>query len=214
LTVLRILVVCLLFSVLSAFAEGLQVWNTTEFIAFEKSRFRIEGFGIVRTRDYMTDPYDVRAGGTLRTRVTSRLSFSAGALRRWTDSGGRERERQNRFYGGPIFIAFEKPVRLECITQYERHNVPGADFNRYKQRFEVDIQRNGLSPLFFHEFTARHEGLVRSRSLLGFRWRSGSGARLDVGYQFESIKTGNAWAPRHSIRTTLALGHLFGRPSR
>ncbi len=194
-------------------AADLQVWNTTEFTLLEKNGVRLRGFGVVRARNHFADAYDNRLGGEASYRFTPRLRFSGGYLSRWVDPDGSGTHRENRFFAGPAILLTHAPIRLEAATRYERYvGVYGKpDFNQYKQSIEIERRRKALSPFLAQQFTFRSEGFQRSRSVAGLRWRSESGRELEIGYQFESYRSGSAWIPRHSVRTGVDLGKVFGR---
>jgi len=194
-------------------AADLQVWNTTELAALATSRFTWEVFGVVRIRDRVHDAYDDRLGSLLRVTATPRLSLSVAYLRRYNNFDRLGTHPENRFFTGPTVLLALRPLRVEWVSLYERHFVICGveDFSRYKQRFEIERVRRGAAPFIYEEATFKREGFVRTRTLAGVRWRFESGARFEIGYQFESLKWGTAWMPRHSIRSTLNLGTLFDR---
>lgn len=203
----------LLAAVSAARASDLQVWNTTEITALAANRVGWDVYGVVRTCDHVSSAYDHRFGTLLRVAATRRLWLGAGYLRRYVNPDRLGMRPENRFVAGTTVIPTLRPVRLEWVSLYERHfairGVP--DFNRYKQRFEIERLRRGPAPFLYEEMTFRREGFVRTRTLAGLRWRFPSGARFEIGYQFESLRVGGAWRPRHAIRTTLNLGVLFDR---
>lgn len=191
----------------------LQVWNTTEFAALKTERWTWEMFGVMRVRDQLSDAYDNRVGSLLRVTAGPRLGLGAGYLRRYVNFDRLGMHAENRFFAGPTVQVGLRPVRLEWVTLYERHfGIRGVkDFDRYKQRVELERVRRRASPFVYEEMTFKREGWVRTRTLAGLRWRFQSGARFEVGYQFESLLVGSGWMPRHSIRSTLNLGALFER---
>lgn len=200
----------------AARASDLQVWNTTEITALATDRVGWDVYGVVRARDHLSSAYDDRFGTLVRVAVARRLSLGAGYLRRYVNPGRLGMRPENRFVAGTTVIPKLRPVRLEWVSLYERHfAIRGVrDFNRYKQRLEIERPRRGPAPFLYEEMTFRREGFVRTRSLAGLRWRFPSGARFEIGYQFESLKVGSAWLPRHAIRSTLNLGVLFDRRRR
>jgi hypothetical protein len=194
----------------------LQAWNTTEFAALKTERWTWEMFGVMRVRDHVTDAYDDRVGTLLRVATTPRLGLGVGYLRRYVNFDRLGMHPENRFFAGPTVQVALRPVRVEWVSLYERHfAIRGVrDFNRYKQRVELERMRRGVSPFVYEEMTFKREGFVRTRALAGVRWRWPSGTRFEVGYQFESLLVGTGWMPRHSIRSTLNLGVLFDRRRR
>ncbi len=206
---------CVLFLLLAPGLWGadLQVWNMTELAALKTERWTWEMFGVMRARDHLSDAYDNRLGSLLRVAATPRLGLGAGYLRRYVNFDRLGTHPENRFFAGPTVLVASHPVRVEWLSLYERHfAIRGVkDFNRYKQRVELERARRGASPFFYEELTFKREGFVRTRTLAGLRWRFPSGARFEVGYQFESLRVGSGWMPRHSIRSTINLGVLFDR---
>lgn len=194
----------------SSSAADLQFWNLTEFTLAESRRMSWQVFAALRTRNHLTDAYDERLGTTVRLQANRRLSLSASYLRRWVDPEGHGFHRENRLYGGPTILLFEHPLHVWSVTLYERHiAIPGqADFNRYKQRIEIERARHGLSPFLAEEVTFLRQSFYRLRSRAGFRWRFHSGRSFELGYQFETIKTSGVLRPRHSIQANLSLGRL------
>ena len=91
----------------------------------------------------------------------------------------------------------------DAKTSYERHFAApvAADFNRYRQRFEVERGSRNSTPWLSTEIAFRHDGFSRSRSRAGWRWRTTAGHEVSFAYQFESVRGGQAWLPRHAIVT-------------
>jgi hypothetical protein len=186
-------------------AADVQAWNAVEVLMAQIGRARVEFAGTLRARDHLSDPYDARAGLVLKVPLLPRLTGVGGYLRRFHDPTGRSRHQQNRFYAGPRFLFSRRPVRAEGGWLYERHSSvlgqPG--FNRYKYLADIERTRSALSPFLYVELAARDGRLVRSRHFAGVRLRGENGRTFEVGYQFETMRVGSAWAPRHSVRSTL-----------
>lgn len=170
-------------------------------------------FGAVRARDRVSAAYDEPLGNQLRMSLTPRLNLQGGYLRRWVDPDRTGFHAENRLFLSPSVLLARQPLRLEWVSLYERHiAVPGrTDFNRYKQKLDLERTRRRVSPFLWEELTFCRQGFVRSRMLAGVRWRFPSGARFEVGYQYEKLKAAGLWAPRHTLRTTLNLGVLVRR---
>lgn len=211
---MRWLCACLLLAPLSlsnTYAGDLQFWNQTEFTLVQAGRTEWKAFGVLRTRNHVTEAYDSRVGTLVSFALTPRLSLGAGYLSRWLDPDGRGAHQENRIYGGPTVRLLEGPMRLQSVTLYERHIGVRSqpDFNRYKQRLEFEKASRKSSPFLSSEVAFWRHGFLRWRSMAGLRWRFESGRSFEVGYQFESIRTGGALAPRHAIRTNFNLGKLW-----
>jgi hypothetical protein len=193
------------------FCGGLEVWNTTGVTAVQAGRFGWRLFAAVRTRSHFTHAYDFRAGSELSVELSPRFSFTAGYLRRRLDPSNSSPHWENRVYGTPSWILSSRPLLINLVAVFE-HNfgIPGAPaYNRYRPRLELEKKRQRFSPFLAEEFTFRREGFVRSRTAAGVRWRSESGVTVEVAYQFDTAKSGNAWIPRHAIRSALNFGSLF-----
>ena len=95
----------------------------------------------------------------------------------------------------------QRGVHIEGTTLYERHigrpDVP--DFNRYRQQIKMERPRARVSPWLYQSVAFERRGFVRSRSRLGVRWRFTAGHALRGAYQYESIRAGATWRPRHAI---------------
>jgi len=193
-------------------AADVQVWNTTQFTVLEKRGFHLRGFGVVRARNHLTGAYDNRLGVDASYRLASRLSVIGGYLSRWVDPDEEGSHRENRLFAGPSVLLARAPFLIQATTRYERFvGVYGeSDFNQYKGSIDVERRRRKASPFLVQQFNFRNQGLQRSRSIFGIRWRSESGRGLEIGYQFDSHKSGPAWVPWHSIRTGIELGPIFG----
>lgn len=191
--------------------EGLEVWNTTEVVAVESGRFAWSLFGAVRTRNHFTHAYDFQAGSELAVRLGSRFSLTGGYLRRRLDPTGRSAHWEHRVYGSPAVLLASRPLQIQWTTIIERNfGIPNAPaYSRYRPRLEFEKHGKGFSPFLAEEFTFRREGFVRSRSAAGIRWHSESGVTVEIAYQFDTAKSGNAWVPRHAIRTVLSFGLPF-----
>jgi hypothetical protein len=193
-------------------AQDLQLWNTTEFTALQARRWKVEGFGVLRTCDHVSSAYDRRVGSLVRFSLSPGLSLAGGYMRRWTDADGAGIRGQNRFSFGPTVVWRSRPLAVEWVSLAEHHRIHGeAPFMRYKQRVEIQHTRAGWAPFFYEEIAFRREGFTRFRSLLGLRKGFHGGRRFEIGYQFETLGEATVWIPRHSIRTTLVVGSLFAR---
>ena len=170
----------------------------------DTSKARLQFSATARTRDRVSELYDSRLAGVLTVPLSSRLAVRAAYLLRSVIPISGVRDRQNRFFFGPRFTALNGPVRLDLIGWYERHTHVAARpaFNRYKTGFDVERPRGGLSPFLSVELTILDQTLARSRHMTGMRWRSESGYDIELGYQYETLRSGSVWMPRHAVRST------------
>ncbi|MCS6954188.1 MAG: DUF2490 domain-containing protein [Bryobacterales bacterium] len=187
---------------------GLEVWNTTELTLRNAGRLRWSVFGVVRTRNHLTHAYDFRLGSQLAIVVSPRFSVTTGYLRRRLDPTRLQPHWENRVYATPSVILAARPLEFKALSIVERNfGIPGGPgYNRYRPRVELERRRKRISPFLAEEFTFRREGFVRSRSAAGVRWRAESNVTFEVAYQFDTIRTGQAWRPRHALRTVLTFG--------
>jgi hypothetical protein len=189
--------------VASANATDLQAWSSGEFTVLQTRKAQLQVSATARTRDHVSELYDSRLAGVLTLPVSRRLAVRAAYLLRSVTLEG-NRDRQNRFFFGPRFTALQRRVKLDLIGWYERHThvATRPAFNRYKAGFDLERQHRGVSPFLYVEQAVLDGALSRSRHIAGVRLRSESGYEIEVGYQFETLNTGSAWAPRHSLRST------------
>ena len=191
----------------AALAGDVQSWNAADAEVLHAGRLGWSVSGAVRIKDSLGNLYDRRAGTVVGVDLGHNVRVSGGYLIRNKEYGENHFRWQQRFTTGLGYDLFHRRgVRVEGLTLYERHFTPKgyADFNRYRQRFEVEFGKKGLSPWLYQDFTFLNQGFVRSRSRAGLVWRTGSGYSFSVAYQFETIRnpSGSAWYPRHSIVTS------------
>ncbi len=156
-----------------------------------------------RVRDRFGSLYDRRLGTVIGVDLGHRFTASGGYLVQNKEHSENRFLWEQRLTAGLGYELFRHgSVRVEGLTLYERHFTPSgyADSNRYRQRFEMESRKKGLSPWLYEDFTFLNEGFVRSRSRAGLLWRS-RGYYFAVGYQFETIRNppGSSWHPRHAI---------------
>jgi hypothetical protein len=188
----------------SLFAGDLQFWNDLEYRIIRSGRFQGTLLGRLRFAETIDELYDRRAGGRLEYTIGNGVSVEAGYLFRNVRVGDLF-VNENRLVTGISYPIVRRAVTVEGTTLYERHIVPLADFNRYKQEFEASYHEKPLSPWVYQQFTFKQgEGFVRSRSRVGIRFK-GPMYSFKVAYQFESLSTGSAWTPRHTIYTELGI---------
>jgi hypothetical protein len=149
------------------------------------------------------DLYDRRAGTEFIYKLPGGVGLVGAYLYRNQEWAGTSAD-ENRLTAGVTYPLIRgRKLRVQGTTLYERHLVETEPhFNRYRQRFEISQPGRSVSPWIYQDFTFRQDqGFIRSRSRLGLRWRQRSGYTIKVAYQFESIASGSAWVPRHSIFT-------------
>lgn len=189
-------------------AGDLQSWNSFDLKLLQSGRLAWNVGGQMRTWDHLSDTFDRRAGTNLTFDVGRGVKVEAGYLLRHKDwTGVSEIDWDHRLVGGLAYPILRRFVIVEGTTLYERHiGQPGIQaFNRYRQRFEIERRRTGVSPFLYQDLTFKREGFVRSRSRLGVRWSLHRGYDLAVSYQFESFREGSTWRPRHAIYTELKI---------
>ena len=134
--------------------------------------------------------------------------MEGGYLLRHQDPDGAGFHDEHRRFVGPTLVLTRRVVTVRSTTQYEWHLVltNRPNFNRYRERIEMEKLRQGISPFVSTEVAFHREGLARSRSRAGVRWRFRPGCQLELAYQFESLRGGTAWVPRHVLRTAIHFG--------
>lgn len=202
---------CTLTLQLCAQAADLQSWNSVDFGVFAAKRVRVWGTATIRFRDHLHSTYDSYLGSMARVALNSRWGVTAGYLHRRVNPDRTSLRPEHRFVAAPSFLVHPGKTRVETAVQFERvkpiDNAPS--FNRYRPRVLLERIRPGLSPFLSTEGLFFKEQFYRSRNLAGVRWRFERGSMIEMGYQFEIMRAGAAWIPRHSIRTTLVLGDIL-----
>jgi hypothetical protein len=196
---------CLLLTASSSTrASDLESWNYVGVNAVDTKRFDWSVAGSGRIRDSLSSLYDRRFSTRAAVAPNHRFGVLVGYILRNHTVSEPEFDWNHRFTAGLTYHLIQRDVAVTGSTLYERHigNAGIADFNRYRQLFEVRRPAARVSPWFAQSLAVKRTGFVRSRSRLGVRWTYGAGRSLAVAYQFESLKNGSAWAPRHAIYTS------------
>ena len=188
-------------------ADDVQSWTDVDVRVLEAGRIAWTVGGVARIRDSLGSVYDRRAQTDVDVALTDLLTVTLGYILRNhvpTDAGF---DSNHRLSAGLSYPILRRGVRVEGTTLYERHvgrpDVP--DFNRYRQQVELERPRARLSPWFYQSVAFKRRGFVRSRSRMGVRWRFTAGHSVRGGYQYESIREGAAWRPRHAIYSEWSL---------
>ena len=182
-------------------ADDIQSWTDVELRVLASDRIAWTVGGVARVRDSLGSAYDRRAQTDVELALTELLDVTVGYVLRNRVRTGFGFGWDHRLLAGLTYPLLRRDVRVEGTTLYERHigrpDVP--DFNRYRQQIEVERPRARLSPWLYQSLAFERRGLVRSRSRMGVRWRFASGHALRGAYQYESIRDGATWRPRHAI---------------
>ena len=182
-------------------ADDIQSWTDVELRVLASDRIAWTVGGVARVRDSLGSAYDRRAQTDVELALTELLDVTVGYVLRNRVRTGFGFGWDHRLLAGLTYPLLRGDVRVEGTTLYERHigrpDVP--DFSRYRQQIEVERPRARLSPWLYQSVAFKRRGLVRSRSRLGVRWRFASGHALRGAYQYESIRDGATWRPRHAI---------------
>jgi len=187
-----------------ALAGDVEFWSDGSAEALRVGRLQWILSGGLRIKDSLGDLYDRRVGTVVGVNLGHQTTISAGYLIRNREYGDNDFGWDQRLTAAVGYALLRRSdARIKGLTLYERHFTPGGhtNFNRYRQRFEVESRRKGLSPWLYEDFTFLNRGFVRSRSRAGLLWRTARGYSFAVGYQFETIRdpSGSAWRPRHAI---------------
>ena len=182
-------------------ADDIQSWTDVELRVLEAGRLAWTIGGVARVRDSLGSAYDRRAQADVDVALTDSLTATFGYILRHhvpTDVGF---DWNHRLHAGLTYPLLERGVRVDGTTLYERHvgrpDVPA--FNRYRQQIELERPRARVSPWLYQSVAFKRQGFVRSRSRMGVRWRFLSGHEVRGGYQYESIREGATWRPRHAV---------------
>lgn len=187
-------------------ASDLETWGHVAVTLAERPRHSWSVFGALRVRGALREAYDRRGGVSVRVPAAPRAVLSAGVLARAVRPAEDGFRREYWIFGGPTITIWQGWLMTKLGAQAERHLVASTpDFNRYRLRVDAERRRRGLSPFVFEEATILNGGIVRWRTRAGGRYRLRSGSLLEVAYQFETIKRGSAWRPRHAMHLRLNL---------
>ncbi len=188
-------------------ADDVQSWTEVELGVFETDRIDWTVEGIARIRDSLGSAYDRRFKTDVELAVNDFASVSFGFILRNRTRTGFDYRWDHRLLAGITYPLVRGDVRVEGTTLYERHvgrpYVP--DFSRYRQQVEVERPDARLSPWLYTSLGFERRGFMRSRSRAGIRWRFQSGDSVTAAYQFERIKYGSTWRPRHAIYSEWSL---------
>jgi len=193
----------------SASAGDLEFWPSIEYTLLESGqlRWRLEGSG--RLSDGVQHFYDRRLSTLVETGLKWDVRIGGGYVLRSSEFPGFGFQGDHRLVGGVSLPISRGQTSVAVTSLYERHigRPDIKDFNRYRQRIEIERGRRKLAPFLYEDLTfQQREGFVRSRSRAGLRWQFSSGRSLAVSYQFEANKQQAAWRPRHAIVTALDIG--------
>lgn len=193
----------------SASAGDLEFWPSIEYTLLESGqlRWRLEGSG--RLNDDVQHLYDRRLSTLVERELKWDVRIGGGYVLRSSEFSGFGFRADHRLVGGVSFPLLRGQTSVAVTSLYERHigRPDIEDFNRYRQRIEIERGRRKLAPFLYEDLTfQQREGFVRSRSRAGLRWQFSSGRSLAVSYQFEASKQQAAWRPRHAIVTALDIG--------
>lgn len=188
-------------------AEDVQSWTDVEFGVYESDRVAWTVEGVARIRDSLKSAYDRRLKTDVGLTLNDAVSVSFGYILRNRTRGDFGYRWDHRLLAEITYPLHTGDVRVEGTTLYERHvgrpDIP--DFNRYRQQIELERPRARLSPWLHQSLGFERRGFMRSRSRVGVRWRFPSGSTVIGAYQFERIKYGAIWRPRHAIYSEWSL---------
>ncbi|MDE2904599.1 MAG: DUF2490 domain-containing protein [Acidobacteriota bacterium] len=182
-------------------ADDTQSWTDVELRILESDRVAWTVGGVARIRDSLGSAYDRRAQTGVDVALTDVLTATVGYILRHDVPAGSGFDWNHRLSAGLTYPLLERGVRVEGTTLYERHvgQPDVADFNRYRQQIDVERPSARVSPWIHQSLAFERRGFVRSRSRMGLRWRFTAGHSVRGAYQYESIREGAGWRPRHAI---------------
>lgn len=203
----------LLFGERPVAADDVQSWTEVEIGVLESDRVAWSVGGVARVRDSLGSVYDRRGSTDVDFVLTDFASVTLGYILRNRTRTVFGFGSDHRLRAGLTYPLLRRDVRVEGTTLYERH-IGRPDilaFNRYRQQVEVERPRARVSPWLYQSVAFARRGFVRSRSRVGVRWRLGSGHSFIGAYQFERIKSGPTWRPRHAVLSEWSLDLTGGR---
>ncbi len=181
--------------------DDLQFWTDVELRVLDAGRIAWTVGGVARLRDALGSAYDRRVQTDVDVALDDRLTATFGYILRDHVPAGSGFHRDHRLHAALRYPLLEGTVRVEGTTLYERHSgrpdVPA--FNRYRQQIDVEHPRARVSPWIHQSLAFERRGFVRSRSRWGVRWRVAAGHAIRGAYQYESIRAGAGWRPRHAL---------------
>ena len=193
-------------------ADDIQSWTEVEVGVLAVDRIDWTIGGVARIRDALGSVYDRRARTDAGFTLSDVASLTLGyiLLNRTRTDFGSGFGWDHRLHAGLTYPLLRRGIRVEGTTLYERHvgRRDSGDFNRYRQQVELERPSARVSPWLYQSLAFERRGFVRSRSRVGFRWRSRSGHSFIGAYQFERRRSGATWRPRHAVLSewSLALG--------
>jgi hypothetical protein len=161
-----------------------------------------------RTNEHMTNLQQGRSGAVLRWNGHRRLTPIVGYYFGQQEDGRDEWTMFHRIFGGGEALAYSgKRMRLTSRTLVERFIAPSAaDFNRYRQRWRLSVDRK-VGPYLSSEWFFDAKGYLSARYGGGVRWKWSSWSWLEAGYLYDD-RSPKLGPERHMIVTQL----FFGRP--
>lgn len=185
-------------------------FHTIEYKFLRHGRTEWYAGGGLRFNDGLGRAYDRRGYAGAAIDFGSGVEADISYLFRYRESGDLGLKPNRRATVSLQYPLYEGRWALTGTTNYERHFAAPVepDFNRYRQRFEIERKAARSTPWLSWEMAFRREGPIRSRSRAGWKWRTAAGHEVSLAYQFESVKSGNAWAPRHAIVTAFEFTRL------
>lgn len=191
-------------------AGDLRSFNSVDVKLFRRGRTEWYAGGGLRFRDGLGSSFDRRFYGGVVVDLGRGIEADFSYLfryREFDELGLRPNRRATVSLEYPLYRGL---WILSGTTNYERHFAAPVtpDFNRYRQRFEVERASGNSTPWLSTEMAFRREGFTRSRNRAGWKWTTAAGHEFSVAYQFESVKEGLAWAPRHAIVTAFEFTRL------
>lgn len=191
----------------AAAADDVQSWTDVELGVFESDRVAWTVEGVARIRDSLRSAYDRRIKTDVGLALNDSVSVSFGYILRNRTRADFGYHWDHRLLAEITYPLHRGDVRVEGTTLYERHvgrpDVP--DFNRYRQQLELERPHARLSPWLHQSLAFERRGFMRHRSRVGVRWRFRSGDTVIGAYQFERIRYGATWRPRHALYSEWSL---------
>ena len=162
-----------------------------------------------RTKQQMSDFQQGRSGTILRWNAGKRFTPIAGYYYGRQEDGHDEWTNFHRvFGGGEALVCGSNRARLASRTLVERFvAASGPDFNRYRQRLRLSLDRT-VGPYLSSEWFFDANGYLSARHGGGVRWKWVSWSWLEAGYLYDD-RSPKLGPKRHMIVTQM----FFGKPT-
>jgi hypothetical protein len=162
----------LLLAVVTLRAEEVWTLHGFDYGLIRTKRIEVDLHTRFRTNEHMTNFQQGRSGAILRWNVYRRFTPIGGYYFGQQEDVRDEWIMFHRIFGGGEALAYSgKRTRLTSRTLVERFITPSAaDFNRYRQRWRLSVDRK-VGPYLSSEWFFDAKGYLSARHGGGVRWK-------------------------------------------